>query len=39
VTVRAAIRYEHPEAAARDFALAHERIIAASSGRDGEEEA
>jgi hypothetical protein len=29
VTVRAAIRYEHPEAATREFALAHERIIAA----------
>jgi len=29
MTMRAAIRYEHPEAAARDFVLAHERIIAA----------
>jgi len=28
MTMRAAIRYEHPEAAARDFVLAHERIIA-----------
>jgi len=25
----AAVRYEHPEAAVRDFVLAHERIIAA----------